>query len=274
MRQKLRIGIIGFGNMGTALAQQLNAHYSVNVFDKEKSKLKKAKGATAVKRLPEIFASSDAVIIAVKPQDLKNLLTEAKPFIKNKLILSITAGITTTYIERILGRARVIRIMPNMPAQIGKGMSCLCTGRFACKNDLKIAQKIFSRVGKTLVTTEAMMDTATAVSGSGPAYLCYYSKKTKKQPAALKQEFIAALANSAAAAGFSKSESRLLAETTTNGTVEMLKVTKLTPYKLQKAVTSPGGTTEAALKVLHTGGTLVQAVKAARKRARQLGRMS
>lgn len=269
-----KIGIIGFGNMGSAIAERLKKDFEVFVFDKDKLKTKNFKGINVAENVIGLVSNVDTVIVAVKPQDFENLLNEIKDFIKNKLIISIAAGITTKYIEKRMGKVKVIRVMPNMPARIGKGMSCLCKGGFTCEEELSFAKKLFNRLGKTLVLQEEMMDGATAISGSGPGFL--YDFIENKNSAAIRkfadEVFMPSLSASAERIGFSKEQAKILASATTSGSLFLLEATKLPASDLKRQIASKGGTTEAGLEVLHNGGTLEDAVKAALKRAKQLSR--
>ena len=113
--------------------------------------------------------------MAVKPQDFDGVLTELKDKTAGKLIISIAAGITTSYIEKLLPQARVIRAMPNMPLVIGEGITALAKGFFADDNDLKIAVEIFAIFGPAVtIEKEEFINAVTAISGSGPAYLFYF----------------------------------------------------------------------------------------------------
>jgi pyrroline-5-carboxylate reductase len=253
--------------MGSAIAERIKDKYAVAVFDKDTKKTVGLSGIEAAVNIADLVKSADAVILAVKPQDFGNLLSEIRDFLENKLIISIAAGITTAYIEKKLDAARVIRTMPNLPAKIGKGMICLCKGRLADNKDLIFTEKLFTPLGKTLVLNEDMMDAATAVSGSGPAYVCEYLESGKS-----KQAFLNDFRSAAKAIGFRPQEAALLVNTTFSGTIAFLKKTKLLPLELKNQVASKGGTTEAALEVLHKGGPLSEAIKAALRRAKELSR--
>jgi len=167
-----KIGIIGFGNMGSAIGERIKSAYTVSVFDKDRNKTESVSAIKVEGRAQEVAEDNEAIILAVKPQDFDNSLQEIKDFTRGKLIVSIAAGITTAYIEKILKGARVIRVMPNLPARIGRGVSCLCKGKSAASEDLGIAEELFKMVGETLIVDEKMLDAATAISGSGPAYVC------------------------------------------------------------------------------------------------------
>ncbi len=269
-----KIGIIGFGNMGSAIAEGIKNEYKVFVFDKDKKKTENLLGISVSRNAKELVKKVDAVILAVKPQDFDNVLDEIKAEVKNKLVISIAAGITTHYIEKQLGMVRVVRVMPNLPAKIGKGMACLCKGNFSTEEDLNFAQKLFGKFGQSLIIEEKLIDAATAVSGSGPGYF-YYLIEGKGQNEIKKfgqDFFIPALSASAEKIGFSKEQAKILAEATAEGSLAFLESVHISPAGLAKQVASKGGTTEAGLEVLNKGGSLEDAVKAALKRAKELSK--
>jgi pyrroline-5-carboxylate reductase len=272
----MNIGIIGCGNMGAAIARRIEGKYALGVCDKDPSKL----GGIAGEVLPaaDLVHKSAIVILAVKPQDFSDLLEPIKktPGAQNRLFISIAAGITTAYIQQKMPRARVIRAMPNLPAQIGEGMTALSKGALASSEDLGLAVGIFNNLGKTLIINEDMMDAVTAVSGSGPAFVCFFleSKNLSAEnvPCALYEEFIARFQEAAEAVGFNSQDAELLVKQTYAGTVSLLKKEGIPPQELRRRVTSKRGTTEAALEVLYSGGSLKEAVESGRKRAQQLSR--
>ena len=273
---KNKIGIIGFGNMGSAIAAQLKTDYQIFVFDKDPAKLSGLSGIKVVKDLSLLAGSAAILIIAVKPQDFDEVLGVIKDDCRGKLVISIAAGITTQYLEKVLGVARVIRVMPNLPAKINAGMSCLCKGRFSSEEDLDLAEGLFDYVGETVRLEEKLMDAATAVSGSGPAYVCWFLETGSLDAGKIsdkeKQAFLKNFSFAAQGVGFTQREAEFLVKATFSGTVKFLRNYKITPAELRKQVTSKGGTTEAALEILQKGGTLPEAVKAARDRALALAK--
>jgi pyrroline-5-carboxylate reductase len=277
-----KLGIIGFGNMGSCLARQIKAKdIKVFIFDKDKNKIPKLPGIGVARDNIDLVKKSDTLILAIKPQDFENVLGEIKRKIKRKVIISIAAGITTGYIEKHLeevDQIRVIRAMPNMPARIGKAITCLSKGRFAKDEDLDLAKRLFNMLGETLILGEDRMDQATAISGSGPGY--FYDLIESQQIdinneyelEKFKEGFILLLAAAAISIGFSSSYAMALAKVTANGSLELLKQSKQSPLELKMQIASKGGTTEAALEVLHKGESLENAVKAALNRARELSK--
>ena len=165
-----------------------------------------------------------------------------------------------------------------MPAQIGKGVSVLFKGQNALEGDLdlswQLAHDIFSNLGVVLVVDkEEMINASTAVSGSGPAFFCYYIKE-KKNAVSKRNEFIEMLTGAAVSLGFDRREAELLSEKTVDGIIAMLIERNLTCVDIIKMVASKGGTTQAGLGVLEAGGSVDEAVKIALKRADELGRES
>jgi pyrroline-5-carboxylate reductase len=270
------IGIIGFGNMGSAIAKLIIAErakllFDIIVFDKIKTI--DAAGLEAAKSLPDLINKSKVIILAVKPQDMPGLLEEIKKNnLKDRLIISIAAGITTKYLEERLGEVHIIRVMPNMPAQIGEGFSGMCKGKFADEEDFDLAWQLFRCVGEVVdFADENMLDAVTAVSGSGPAYFCFYIRD-KANADAKRDEFIRELTRAAISVNFETGLAARISEKTVGGTIALLRKNNWSCDELIKKVASKGGTTEAALEVLQKGGSLVEAVKAAKKRAEELSR--
>ncbi len=276
MKEKTKIGIVGFGNMGKALSRQLTQTYQIFVFDKDKEKLKSAREIIVAESIAAVLDKVEAVVLAIKPQDFDTLLDEIKDQIKTKLIISIVAGITTSYIEDRLGNSRVIRVIPNLPAKIGQGMSCLSKGNFAVSEDLEFCQKLFGKLGQTLVVKEEMIDAATAISGSGPGYFYDFLESQGKDCLDLSEEkikdFSLAFKQAAEAIGFSRSQADTLVEATVEGSLALLRDQSMSPSELKRQVASKGGTTEAGLKVLSQGGSLAEAVGAALIRAKELAK--
>ena len=266
--------------MGSAIAEQLKGNYQIYVFDKDTSKTKSAAGVRISETIIDLVKKTSCVILAVKPQDFENALQEISPAISaDKLIISIAAGITTSYIEKALGTVRVIRVMPNIAAKIGEGITCLSEGKFSTNEDLDFAQDLFEYLGEALVIEEKMMDAATAVSGSGPGF-CFELIKSKnidiKERKAVnsfvKNEFVPALKLAAESAGFTKEDAVLASVGTGNSCIALALKTNLSAEELIKQIASKGGTTEAGLEVLRKGGSLEEAVKAAKNRSKELSR--
>ncbi len=264
------LGIIGHGHMGSSIAHRLQGEYTVHVFDTDPKKTKGISDVKVAKTISELLKEAEILILAVKPQHFLEILKEIKAsLVRDKLIISIAAGISTVYIEKFLGRVRVIRTMPNMPLKIGKG-------EFATREDFDFTEQLFNRMGETIKINEDMMDAATAVSGSGPGFFYWFLEKqnitSRNIPDSLKTDFKDRLAKAAREVGFDVHQAMILANGTVAGSSALLNETGLLPQELKKKVASKGGTTEAGLAVLNKGGSLEDAVKAALKRAKELSK--
>jgi len=271
------IGIIGFGNMGSAIAEQVKTKYAVSVFDKDNSKLKGLSGIKVAQGVKDLADKSEAVILAVKPQDFGAVLKEIKNSVKDKLIISIAAGISTSRIEKALGKARVVRVMPNIGIKIGESVTCLSGGVSASDEDLKFTNELFGYLGVTRVIEEKMMNAATAISGSGPAYIFDFiesdsSISPDNIPDHIKHNIMKRLERAAEAVGFNSEDANFLAADTGSASFLLLQRAGLSPKELKEQVTSKGGTTEAALAVLHKGASWEDAAVAAMKRAEELSK--
>jgi pyrroline-5-carboxylate reductase len=267
-----KIGIIGYGNMGAAIAEGAKSLFAITVFDKDTSKTANALGLSVARSIKELIEESDVLILAVKPQDFDAILGEIKKFLTGQVVISIAAGITTQYIESRLGKAHVIRVMPNMPAQIGKGVSGLCKGRQANEEDFNLAWQLFECVGHAIaLDSESMIDAITAISGSGPAFYCY-SIKSSGDSDSTRSKFITEVTRMAIQYTFDPQIAKTIVQETADGTACLLREFGWTCEDLMKKVASKGGTTEAGLKVLENGGSLAEAVDAAFKRAKEMNK--
>lgn len=258
------IGLIGAGNMGMAILKGIAKKFKVLVCEKDSVRAEELKKKFKLRSedFRTVVNKSQIIILAVKPQDFDGILEElAQPITQKQLVISIAAGITTSYIEKKIGQGiRVIRAMPNLPAQVGQGMTALCKGKKASDSDLSLAKKIFDCVGKTVLIEEQWMDAVTAVSGSGPAYVFYFMECFQKAALSL---------------GLSEKVSQELVIETLKGSLALLQESKEDVSILRQKVTSKGGTTEAAFKVLDQNKfneIFIQAIKAARDRAGELAK--
>lgn len=195
---------------------------------------------------------ADIIVLAVKPQNMPAVLGEIKPFIKKgALIISIAAGITTEFIEDSLGAEPAVRAMPNTPALAGMGTTALCAGKYASDKDLQTASDIFSSVGTAKVLGEDKFDAITALSGSGPAYVFYLCELMQKAGESM---------------GLDKDTAKEFAERTVSGAGKMLAEDYAGAASLRRAVTSPNGTTQAALEYFDSQN-LSEIVRAAMEQA-------
>ena len=272
MGKKIKIGIIGFGNMGFAIVERLKPYYEIYIFDKDKDKTRNRQDINVAIDIVALVKAVNAFVVAVKPQDFDGVLDDLKDSVEGKLAISIAAGIPTAFIEKQLRGARVMRVMPNLPAKVGKGMICVCRGKSASDQDLKATQQLFKNLGRVLLLNEEMIDAATAISGSGPGYLYDWAEGKSKEEIEkyTTDTFIPSLTATAIAMGFTPQQAHIMAKVTGMGSIQYLQMSHLSPSELKKQVASKGGTTEAALEVLHRGGSLTGAAQAAYRRAREL----
>ena len=204
---------------------------------------------------------ADVVVLSVKPQALDKVLVQVAPAVDpRKLVISVAAGVPIAAMERRLGAgARIIRTMPNTPSLVGAGACALSPGEHASEEDLAIATRIFQSVGTTTVLDENLLDAVTGLSGSGPAYIFL---------------IIEALSDAGVKVGLPRYTALKLAAQTVLGSAQLLIETNAHPGQLKDQVTSPGGTAIAGLHTLEAGGlrtTLINAVEAATRRAKELG---
>jgi pyrroline-5-carboxylate reductase len=206
-------------------------------------------------------AEADLLILSVKPRDAPRLFEEIKELVQpGQVFISIMAGVRLDTIQQALGVEKVIRAMPNLPAQIGAGVTAFTSTDQVTRIELVMVQNLLSTTGKTLyVEREPMIDAATAISGSGPAYVYY---------------FMNAMIQAARSMGFSDSEAEMLVSQTFTGAVDLYNKSDLDCDGWISKVASKGGTTEAAMRVftagkLHEG--ITQGVGAAFERAKELG---
>jgi pyrroline-5-carboxylate reductase len=201
-------------------------------------------------------------LLAVKPQAFGDLARVIAPATRAKVVISIMAGLSSSALQHALGgQVRMIRVMPNMPCQIGAGMTAICLGQGARSGDEELAVKIFDALGRTAMVDEAIMNSVTAVSGSGPAYVFHLAEAMEKAAIAL---------------GFDPSAARIFVAQTILGAGRMLNESSQSAADLRAAVTSPGGTTAAALSVFERNGfveMVIDALTAARDRGAQLDRV-
>lgn len=261
----MNIGIIGFGKMGEAIAKGLLKSRGYRIFYNE---IRKERIEEVSKKYPQVkhlsleqlIDVSEAIILSVKPQDLEELLNRVDQVLKReKLFISICAGISISYIQGRLSKCRVIRCMPNMGALIGKSFTAICRGPRATDKDLKLATSIFSTIGKVREVQESLMDPITAVSGSGPAYLAYFAN---------------AMEEAAKEIGLSDGSHEIVLECIKT-TVSILEEMGISPRELIDKVASKGGTTEACLEIWDERGLLdiiKEGIKRAKQRAEELGR--
>jgi len=268
MQNELNIAFIGGGNMATALigglAGKLTAGANIHVIDLNPQALETLQqqfGVTAAPQIDAAVARSDVIVLAVKPQQMKNVVRQLQPYLDRQLVLSIAAGIRAVDLSRWLsGHAAIVRTMPNTPALIGQGITGMVALAGVSAAQRAAADAIMRAVGATVwLNDEALIDPVTAVSGSGPAYVFY---------------FIEAMQQAAQEMGLTLEQGTQLAVATFAGAAQLAAQSTEPVSLLRERVTSKGGTTHAALASMEASGVkeaLVQAMKAAAARGRELG---
>ena len=263
------IGVIGAGNMGSALIGGLiqSGRFNgeqISVFDVDSGKIQKLQeelGIEAARNAQGVVnTSTQAVILAVKPQLMGTVLTEISSTVGDRpVVISIAAGITTDYIlSKLSSKARVIRAMPNAPALVGRSATAVCKAGMADQDDLDAALGIFGSFGRAVAVEEKLMNAVTGLSGSGPAYLF---------------AIMEALTDGGVLMGLDRATARDLTIQTVLGAAEMALKEQASFSDLKDRVTSPGGTTITGLNVMERAGLrgiLMDAVAAATRRGDDL----
>lgn len=263
------LAVLGAGMMGGALARGLVAcgampPSGLRLFDTHAAKAESlaaelGSGAQAAPTSQAAVADADLVLLAVKPPMIAGVLAEIAPFVlPSQLVLSIAAGVRLATMEALLPGVPLIRTMPNTPCLVGLGATALSRGTHATEEHLRLAQSLFAAVGLSVVVPEPLLDAVTGLSGSGPAYIYLV---------------IEALADGGVKEGLTRDTARLLAAQTVLGAAQMVLSSDQHPAQLKDNVTTPGGTTIAALHVLERAGlrtALIDAVQASADRSREL----
>jgi len=260
-----RIAIIGGGRIGEALLSGLasSGWNDIVVTTRTQSRvdeLHERYSVDATTANPDAIEGSAVVVIAVKPQDIDALLAEIGPLLGgHQLVVSAAAAIPTRYIEeRITEGVTVVRAMPNAPSVVHEGMAGIAGGSHAGDEHLALAEEVLSHLGRVVRVPEDQMDAVTAVSGSGPAYFALLAE---------------AMIEAGILLGLSREISTTLVVQTMLGTAKQLRDEKMHPVELRESVTSPGGTTIAAIRELEQAGVraaFLNAIQAAMTRAREL----
>lgn len=278
-----KIGFIGAGNMGEALVGALIKSnitepkyiYASDASEKKLKSMSKGYGIHIRKDNFQLFLECDIIILAVKPQQMSQVLSEisgnvGQKLSRKKLIISIAAGVSIRRLENLLykqlneknqKKLPIVRVMPNTPALVLAGISGMSANKFASRNDINVSKTILESAGEVIEFDEKDLDAVTAVSGSGPAYVFY---------------FIESMIAGGTKAGLSLKSSEKLTLETVKGAVKLLEESNDSAETLRKKVASPGGTTEAALRVLEkpsVKASIVKAIVAAKKRSKELRKL-
>ncbi|MFC5834298.1 pyrroline-5-carboxylate reductase [Nonomuraea insulae] len=260
------IAILGTGKMGEALLSGLlRAGFKpgdIMATTRREERAQVLRDTYGVRTVTnaEAAKSADTLILAVKPQDMGTLLAEIAPHVPaERLVISAAAGITTSFVEQRLGvRVPVVRVMSNTPIRFDEAMSVISAGAHATEDHLKLTEGLLEPVGKVLRIPEAQQDAATALSGSGPAYFFY---------------LVEAMVDAGILLGMPRAAALDMVTQSIVGAAVMLRDSGEHPVILREAVTSPGGTTIAAIAELErhsVRAAFLAAIEAARDRGRQL----
>ena len=265
------IVLVGGGNMGSAMLQSWLAdsdlcHRGLYVVDPRPLNLanaafKETRCYASCKELPSNLAP-DAIIFAVKPQAMREVIHAYRKYAASSLFLSVAAGFSLKSIQEALGNAAIARAMPNLCAIIGKSVTVTCSNEYVKPNQQELISNLLLAIGSVhFVKNEDILDKVTAISGSGPAYLFY---------------FVECVTQAAINLGLDQELAHRLVTQTTTGAALLCSGVNTVPRKLRESVTSPNGTTEAAMQILTDmngfESMLKRAVQAAATRAQELSR--
>jgi len=259
------IGFIGGGNMAEAMVKGIIRGGMKDIIVSEPRSerctyLEKTYNIKTTSDNREVVENCNIIILAVKPQNMDDVTTEISGSITDdKIMVSIAAGITLSYLSSRLKTSKIVRVMPNTPALVQEGMSVLSLCECIKDKEMAMIRGIFLSIGKVMVLPEKYMDAVTAVSGSGPAFIALFVEK---------------MTEAGVQAGLSEDNASELAIQTLIGTAKLLE-TGMPPAKLREMVTSPGGTTAAGLRVFEERGfkeLMYAVIQAASDRSRELGR--
>jgi pyrroline-5-carboxylate reductase len=261
------IAILGAGKMGEALLSGLlragvaPSDVVAAVRGQDRAGALRDSYGIDVTSAAEAAGKADTLVITVKPQDMAALLEEIAPRVKaDQLVISVAAGIPTGFIESRLGAdAAVVRVMSNTPVLVDEAMSVISPGRRAGEQHLRRTEELLRPVGKVLRIPESQQDAATALSGSGPAYVYF---------------LVESMVDAGILLGMSRASALEMVKQAVFGAATMLRESGEHPVILREAVTSPGGTTISAIRELERHGVraaFIAAIEAARDRGRELG---
>jgi pyrroline-5-carboxylate reductase len=257
-----KVAIVGAGVMGEAMIHALN-RLGINgseIIIREKRAERERELVEKYGVKSGLLDTAQVILLAVKPQDLEKTLSEIRAELRDgALLVSLLAGIKSSRIQGLVSEsARVIRVMPNTPLLLGAGMSVISAGETATSSDVEWVKNLLSKSGETLVVDEDLMDAVTATSGSGPAYLF---------------GFVEAMIDGAKRLGLAEADAKVLVNQTLLGAAKMISESGKDAKTLRANVTSPNGTTAAALSVFDSNKwheIVYEAMKAAKNRSQEL----
>ena len=265
----MKVLVIGAGNMGLTYAEGMASSVLLNrkklmIFDVSPEKiisLKEMSLFNVFEKLEDCLPKADIVFIAVKPYHSEELFQQMKPMVNSEQIfVSLMAGVTIETIQQNLGVKKVVRTMPNLPAQVGKGVTSYTESKEVSRVELLMIRNLLDTTGESIrVKNENFIDASTGISGSGPAYVFY---------------FMNSMLEAAQKMGFSENDSKVLVSQTFEGAVELFNKNDLSPTLWMDRVASKGGTTRAALDSMDDNNVkelIKEAAYAAFNRAVELG---
>jgi len=264
----MKLLFIGAGKMATALGKAIVESgllpreniVAADISEAARIAFNKTTGIETIPEAAPAVASADFIILAVKPQVAASVVASLPKVSGNTLVLSICAGIPLAKLQGWFGMKKIIRVMPNTPLMVGRGASAFATGEDVTAEEAEFARKLLSSAGKAWPVPEELLDAVTALSGSGPAYIFAMAE---------------AMTEAGKAIGLPPELSLELTLQTIAGSAEMMTRRIDTPEHLRQAVTSPNGTTAAALQVMQEAGfdkIVCDAIAAAKKRSVELGK--
>ncbi|MFE8702571.1 pyrroline-5-carboxylate reductase [Cytobacillus sp. FJAT-54145] len=265
-----KLAIIGAGSMAEALISGMVENQFINKKqiwvtnrrnEERLNQLQERYGVSTSYELTELLEEADIVVLAMKPKDAASSIELIKPYLKREmLIVSVLAGVSIESIELLAEKSlSVVRAMPNTSAAIGKSATAIAVNDHVSSNQRNLVKNMFDTVGLTTIVEEEQLDAVTGLSGSGPAYIYY---------------LVEAMEKSAVEIGLEREMAKELIVQTLVGAAEMVLKTTKTPEQLRREVTSPGGTTEAGIKVLeshHVQHAFINCIKEATSQSKRLG---
>ena len=262
-----KIGIIGLGNMGESIMKTLikegfkkEALFFTEIKRERASQIEKIYGLKCTKNLVELVKKADYVVLAIKPQDAKQVIHAIASYLNDKkIVISIMAGITTSNILSLAGKPlKIVRVMPNICVKVGEGVIGITSNHVVTKEERGKVQKMLSPLGHFVEVGEELMDAITALGGSGPAFFLL---------------FLEAMIDAGVKIGLARDKAKAISLQVVKGTLKMLEEEKIHPTVMRDMITSPGGTTIAGIAVLEERafkGNVIEAVVKACKRAKEL----
>ncbi|NPA42327.1 MAG: pyrroline-5-carboxylate reductase [Aquificae bacterium] len=260
----MRFGIVGYGNMGSAFARALSrsvGRENITVYEVKEDRREEAvkDGFAVAQNLYFLLQNSDALLLAVKPKDMKAVLEEIKEQVKNKIVITIAAGLEMSFYEEVLGKeVKLVRLMPNVGVLVGRGTVAMTHNGNLSEEEFERMTQVFSSCGSLYQIPESLFDSFTALAGSGPAFVF---------------EFIDALAMAGVREGFSYQEALSIVLDTLIGSVQLIKELGGNPNEWITKVTSPAGTTIEGIAYLERKGfrgTVIRCIEKTSEKAKKL----